>query len=96
MTRLPTFADSPVRMGGDKCEIGIQHFAAEGGSASAGSAAPQVPRAAARGPPLIEQMKLELEKRPVGRDLFLCILEGSHREIKRIHRRDAKDVEKCK
>jgi len=58
--RLPAFAESPVRKGGDECEKGIHRSlltaiasaaaVGEGGSASAGSAEDvKMPRAAARG-----------------------------------------------
>jgi hypothetical protein len=55
-----------------------------------------VPRAAARGAPLIEQKNNELERGPVDGASFSGILEGSQRKIKKIHRRGAKDAEKFK
>ena len=73
---------------------GYPPYPLEGKSASAGSAALLLPRAAAREAPLIEQENLESEKSPVIRALFLGILKGSQREIKKIHRRGAKDAEK--
>ena len=63
---LPAFAESPVRKGGDECEKGIHRSlltaiasaagVGEGGSASAGYAVPQVPRAPARGAPLPKEL----------------------------------------
>jgi hypothetical protein len=48
--RLPAFAESPARKGGDECEKGIHRSLGEGGSASAGSAEDvKMPPAAARG-----------------------------------------------
>jgi len=63
-------------MGGDKCNEGISHCIGEGRSASAGSAASLVTRAAVRGVPPIEQIRLRLEANPGNRGFVFGHIRG--------------------